>query len=140
MSVRRISPHEAHDLIEKQGYAYLDVRSIPEYEAGHPAGAYNVPLLHFAGGRMAPNGEFLDVVRRRFAPDAKIVVGCKSGGRSQQAAQMMEQAGYTALVEMRGGFGGERDPLGRTESGWAACGLPVSSSDPGRAYEDLRAK
>ena len=33
MPVKRVSPEEARDLMEKEGYTYLDVRSIPEFEA-----------------------------------------------------------------------------------------------------------
>ena len=39
MAVNRVSPEEARDLMDKEGYAYLDVRSVPEFEAGHPTGA-----------------------------------------------------------------------------------------------------
>ena len=52
--VKRVTPIEA-DALLKDGWAYLDVRSIPEFDGGHPTGAANVPLLHMAGGRMAPN-------------------------------------------------------------------------------------
>lgn len=46
MNVTTVSPEEARGLMEREGYTYIDVRSIPEFEAGHPAGAVNVPLLH----------------------------------------------------------------------------------------------
>jgi rhodanese-related sulfurtransferase len=106
--VKRVTPIEA-DALLKDGWAYLDVRSIPEFEGGHPTGAVNIPLLHMAGGRMAPNQAFQSVVEANFAKDAKIVVGCKAGGRSLQAAALLEAAGYTNVVDMRGGFHGERD-------------------------------
>ena len=59
--VKRVTPIEA-DALLKDGWAYLDVRSIPEFEGGHPAGAANIPLLHMTGGRMAPNPAFQSVV------------------------------------------------------------------------------
>jgi rhodanese-related sulfurtransferase len=128
--VKRVAPAEAADLL-KEGWAYLDVRSIPEFEQGHPAGAANIPLLHFQGGRMAPNPDFQRVVEASFAKDAKVVVGCKSGGRSMQAAALMQAAGYTNVVDMRGGFHGERDNLGRVSvPGWAEAGLPVETTAP----------
>src|SRR5262252_6993513 len=77
---KRVLPKEAAALLE-EGWAYLDVRSIPEFEQGHPAGAANIPLLHFQNGRMAPNPDFTRVVEATFPKDAKIVVGCKVGGR-----------------------------------------------------------
>ena len=128
--VKRVTPNEA-DALLKEGWAYLDVRSIPEFESGHPAGAANIPLLHMTGGRMAPNPAFQAVVEGNFAKDAKIVVGCKAGGRSLQAATLMEAAGYTSVVDMRGGFGGERDNFGRVAvAGWAEAGLPVEQTAP----------
>jgi rhodanese-related sulfurtransferase len=126
--VKRVTPIEA-DALLKEGWVYLDVRSIPEFEGGHPTGAANIPLLHMAGGRMAPNPSFQAVVAANYPKDAKIVVGCKAGGRSLQAATLMEAAGYTSVVDMRGGFSGERDNFGRVAvAGWAEAGLPVETT------------
>jgi rhodanese-related sulfurtransferase len=136
--VKRVTPVEA-DALLKEGWAYLDVRSIPEFEGGHPAGAANVPLLHMTGGRMASNPAFQAVVEGNFAKDAKLVVGCKMGGRSAQAAALLEAAGYTNVVDMRGGFAGERDNFGRVAvAGWAEAGLPVeASAPPEKTYAEL---
>jgi rhodanese-related sulfurtransferase len=136
--VKRVTPTEAETLL-KEGWTYLDVRSIPEFEGGHPAGAVNIPLLHNAGGRMAPNPAFQSVVEGNFPKDAKIVVGCKAGPRSMQAAALLAAAGYANLVEMRGGFHGERDNFGRVaQPGWAECGLPVeTSAAPEKTYVEL---
>ena len=126
--VKRVTPIEA-DALLKEGWVYLDVRSIPEFEGGHPTGAANIPLLHMAGGRMAPNPSFQAVVAANYPKDAKIVVGCKAGGRSLQAATLMEAAGYTSVVDMRGGYSGERDNFGRVAvAGWAEAGLPVETA------------
>jgi rhodanese-related sulfurtransferase len=138
MAVKRISPTEAKGLLD-QGWVYLDVRSVPEYEQGHPLGARNAPLLHMTGGGMQPNGEFLDVVVASFPKDAKLVVGCKAGGRSQRAAMMMEAAGFTNLVEMRGGWSGEGDGMGRVvEKGWSQVGLPSEQATPGGSWQELK--
>jgi len=136
--VKQVTPAEA-DALMKEGWIYLDVRSIPEFEGGHPAGAVNVPLLHMAGGRMAPNAAFQSVIDGNFAKDAKIVVGCKAGPRSRQAAALLEAAGYSNLVEVRGGFHGERDNFGRVAvAGWAECGLPVETQGPPeKTYAEL---
>ena len=138
---KRVVPKEAAALVA-EGWAYLDVRSIPEFEGGHPTGAANVPLLHFQGGRMAPNPDFQRVVAANFAQDAKIVVGCKSGGRSLQAAGLLEAAGYTSVVDMRGGFHGEQDAFGRVAcAGWAESKLPVETeAPPEKTYATLSAK
>jgi rhodanese-related sulfurtransferase len=140
---KRVSPQEARELIEKQGYVYVDVRSIPEFEAGHPTGAFNVPLMHAAPQGMTPNPEFLDVMQKAFPRDAKLVVGCKAGGRSARAAAALEQAGYTNVVDQRAGFEGAPDPrTGRiVEPGWRPAGLPVSrEAARDHTYEGLKAR
>jgi rhodanese-related sulfurtransferase len=139
--VKRVTPVEAEALL-KEGWSYLDVRSIPEFEGGHPAGAANVPLLHNVGGRMAPNPAFKSVMEGNFPKDAKLVVGCKAGGRSAQAAALLEGAGYTNIIMMSGGFHGERDNLGRLAcAGWAESGLPVESTAPAdKTYAELEKK
>ncbi len=146
MPVKHISVTEAHELLESaEGYVYVDVRSIPEYLNGHPAGAVNVPLLHFdqAQQRMVPNAEFLDVVAANFPKDARLLVGCQMGGRSAKAAEMLAQSGYAQITNVRGGFGGMRDQMSGAivEPGWSTAGLPVEQGNPsGRSYEDLRKK
>jgi len=138
---KRVLPAEAHDLV-KDGWTYLDVRSVPEFEQGHPEGAVNIPLLHAAAGRMAPNPDFERVVAASFPKDAKLVVGCKMGGRSAQAASILEAAGYTHVVDMRGGYSGETDMFGRVSvPGWAAAGLPCSKDPkPGCTYAEREKK
>jgi rhodanese-related sulfurtransferase len=142
VSLKRVSPEEAQRMMEDEGYVYLDVRSIPEFEAGHPKGAYNVPLLHMAAGGMQPNDRFMDEVRATFAKDAKIVVGCKAGGRSLQAAELMAREGFSDVIDQRAGFDGARDAFGRVaEPGWAHVSLPTATTpEAGRSYAELAAK
>ncbi|MFL5308716.1 MAG: rhodanese-like domain-containing protein [Polyangia bacterium] len=139
--VKRVTPPEAAALLA-DGWTYLDVRSIPEFDSGHPPGAANVPLLHFSGGRMLPNADFQKVVEAVYPRDTKLVVGCKAGGRSLQAAALLEAAGYTSVVDMRGGFHGEQDGMGRVScAGWAASDLPVETAAPAdKTYAELAKK
>ena len=127
MAVKRIAPEEARDLMDKEGYVYLDVRTVEEFAAGHPTGAYNVPLLHMGPGGMTPNPEFVAVVEKAFPREARLVVGCKAGGRSAKAAAALEQAGYTNVVDQRNGFEGTPLPTGGIEPGWRPRGLPTST-------------
>ena len=131
--MKRISPEEAAAKME-EGYVYLDVRSVPEFETGHPKGAYNIPLMHAGSSGMSPNSRFMEEVAKAFPPDSKIIVGCKSGGRSVSAVALMEMAGYKDLLEQRAGFDGN----GR-EPGWRQTPLPQSTTaEPGRAHQDLK--
>lgn len=142
MATRRVSPKEAQELIEREGYVYVDVRSVPEYEGGHPSGSYNVPVAHASPGGMQPNPDFVRVMEASFPKDAKLVLGCMSGNRSMRAAGALEQAGYTDVVDQRAGWGGAKDPFGRvTEPGWSAAGLPTATGpDAERGYDALKKK
>jgi rhodanese-related sulfurtransferase len=138
MAVKRVTPREAKDLLD-QGYKYLDVRSVQEFSGGHPAGAYNVPLVQPGPGRMVPNADFQKVVARHFPPGEPLVVGCGSGGRSLRACELLVAAGWTNIVDVRGGWGGERDAFGRVAvRGWLEEGLPTEQkAAAGRGYDDL---
>ena len=139
-SIKRVSPAEAKQLVD-EGWVYLDVRSEPEYTAGHPAGAHNVPVMNAGPRGMTPNPDFLAVVEALYPRDQKLVLGCGSGVRSMRAAEMMIGAGYTSLIDQRAGFGGVRDAFGQIgEQGWAAAGLPVEATTAGGSYAELRAK
>jgi rhodanese-related sulfurtransferase len=138
MSVTRISIEEAARLIEHEGYRYVDVRTEAEYAGGHPKSAVNVPFL-FAGAQLNP--EFLEVMEKHFAKDAKLIVGCQSGGRSLRASEALLAAGYNGLLEMRAGFGGVRNAFGQVkEVGWAAAGMPVEAQTDGGTWAELKAK
>lgn len=139
MKVKRVSPEEAQALVEKEGYVYVDVRSVPEFDAGHPRGAYNVPLAHLGPHGMSPNPDFLTVMEKTFPKESKLVVGCKSGGRSLQAATLLLSGGWRDVVDQRAGFQGTLDPSGRPEPGWGPKGLPTSrSAEPGRSWSELK--
>jgi rhodanese-related sulfurtransferase len=138
--IKPVSPAEAAQLLE-EGALYLDVRSEPEFAEGHVPGALNVPLLHQRPGGMQENPEFLKVVEAAFAKDEKLVIGCKSGGRSRRAAKMLAQAGYSELSEMVAGFDGGRDAFGRALPGWNKQNLPIEAGAPsGQAYEDVKVR
>ena len=139
MTIKHITVQQAHQQQEQAG-AYLDVRSIPEFEQGHPAGAFNIPLLHLdpQTGQMRPNPEFLSVVKANFPPEASMVIGCKMGGRSQQACEVLSSAGYQDVTNVLGGWGGAPQ-MGHT--GWLQAGLPVeTAADAASEYDALQKK
>lgn len=144
MSISNLSAADAHEH-QKQGAIVVDVRSTGEYNAGHPAGAVNVPLMEpdEETGQMSPNPDFVRVMRANFPPDAPLLLACQAGGRSARAARMLETFGYSNLVNVLGGFLGKRDPVdGRTiDPGWHECGLPTDTTPaPGGSYAELAAK
>lgn len=135
MATKRVTTVEARALVEGDPPApYLDVRSVPEFEEGHVPGAYNIPIFHSTPHGMVPNHGFMEEVRAALDPGATIVVGCRAGRRSAQAAAILEQLGYENLRDLIGGWGGaDGDP------GWVAGGGAVATeAAPGRTYAELK--
>ncbi len=125
MTLRVVGAREAHDLMAA-GYAYVDVRSAPEFSEGRPSGAINVEWRVVGAFGFEPNPRFVDEIRARFATDAPLVIGCKSGDRSFPAAEALVRAGFRNVVVARAGFDGVRDHFGRVvEPGWSRLGLPT---------------
>jgi rhodanese-related sulfurtransferase len=99
-----------------EGYTYIDVRTPEEFADARPAGAVNIPL----------GDDFVALVASQFSKDAKLVVGCRSGGRSLRAARALLAAGYTNILDQRAGFDATRGAFGEiTEPGWSRAGLPI---------------
>jgi rhodanese-related sulfurtransferase len=111
----RISPAEAHEKMTNEGFTYVDVRTPEEFAAGHPAGAVNIPLAE----------SFVADMSARYAKDAKIILGCRTGNRSLKGQRMLVDAGFTNVLEQRAGWDGARGSFGEvTEPGWKRLGLP----------------
>lgn len=144
MEIKRITPEQAKELLDSnQGYIYLDVRTVREFEAGHVPGAKNVPVVEpDAFGRMQLNPRFVEIVEANVGKDMKCITGCQKGGRSIKAAELLLTAGFSHVLDMRGGFDGETDDMGRmTFLGWAPRGLPTTrESAPEDRYENLNKK
>lgn len=70
----------------------VDVREPDEVAAGGLAAAVNIPL----GDLPARVGE-LDRARR-------VVLLCRSGGRSASAAEMLDAAGFSEVINLAGGM------------------------------------
>jgi rhodanese-related sulfurtransferase len=136
--IKGVTPDEAQQMLQ-EGWLYVDVRSEPEFERGHPPGALNVPLLHAGPGGMLPNPEFLQVMQSAFATHEKLLLGCRSGVRSRRAAEMLAEHGYRDLADLVTGWEGTRDDFGRPVPGWGPCGLPAENGLPvGQRYQDVK--
>ncbi|MCI0613945.1 rhodanese-like domain-containing protein [bacterium] len=141
--MKDVNALEALEIMQKDpNVIYLDVRSVPEFEQGHPERARNIPLLDLVPGMgMVANPDFTNVVEANIPKDAAILVGCKSGGRSARAIEIMAQMGYQNLTNVRTGFVGSMDMTGRiTEPGWSMLNLPqCKACEDSSSYENLRA-
>ena len=140
MSFENVNPERAQELLGgDDAYSYIDVRSIPEFEGGHPAGAVNIPLMHREQDQMVPNMDFLRIVEVNFEKESKILIGCQSGARSTRGAEALVAAGFKNVVHVDGGFGGARNEMGQVrERGWMELGLPVEyGATEGQTYDAL---
>ena len=136
--IKAVTPEQAAELL-KQGHVYVDVRSEPEFEAGHPEGALNVPLLEAGPVGLVPNPDFLSVMEAAFAKNEALVLGCKAGGRSKRASKMLAAAGFSQLSDQFAGFDAGKDAFGRAIPGWSRSALPVGTGKPpGQAYADVK--
>ena len=145
MEIKQITPEEAKNFLDSgENYIYLDVRSEGEFQQGHPAGAYNLPVKHLniAVQQLEDNPDFVEVVEANFGKDAKLLLGCGSGPRSNAACEMIAARGYQDLANIDGGFSGARDMYGNiTKQGWMQLGYPVEDgSGEDRSYETLKGK
>jgi len=134
MSITQVTPEEAKRLLDRGGILYLDVRTVPEFVNGHPPSALNPQT-----GRMEVNEKFLGVVTANISPDAQLLVGCKTGGRSATACDMLTKAGYKNLRNVIGGFAGVTDPAGQVvQEGWSTLGYPIERGDgEAKSYSSL---
>ena len=73
----------------------IDVRTPAEFEAGHIAGAVNVPLDELR----SQLGDLREVLH-----DHDVVLVCRSGARAGQAQQALRGAGLTSPTVLAGGI------------------------------------
>ena len=91
-----ITAAEAKEIMDtREGYIILDVRTRAEYDEKHIPGAVLIPNTEI---RARAEKELPD-------KDQLILVYCRSGNRSKQAAEILVELGYTNIME----FGGIND-------------------------------
>ncbi|MHA1599488.1 MAG: rhodanese-like domain-containing protein [Alphaproteobacteria bacterium] len=128
-----ITSREAWDMLQQDTEAVLvDVRSEAEWRyVGVPDLASLDKKTVFVCWQTYPNmdrnSNFLaDVAASGVGPDRKVLLLCRSGVRSRDAAIALTASGYQACFNVAGGFEGAHDEgrhRGATD-GWKAAGLP----------------
>ncbi len=95
-----VTPTAGLQEVQQGGAFLLDVRTPAEFAAGHAVGAHLVPW-RLAGGQINPH--FVEQVKKVVPPDKPVVVICRSGHRSAQAAARLRGAGYKEVYNVLGG-------------------------------------
>ncbi len=124
--MKHLTPKEAYAFLEANSDAVLiDCRSEFEYLfVGHPIGAILVPW--YEGANWDLNPRFLGEVRMAASHHRPVILVCRSGNRSREAGEFLEQNGFTEVYNVLHGFEGELDEHHHrgTVSGWRCDGLP----------------
>ncbi|WP_424950219.1 rhodanese-like domain-containing protein [Deinococcus sp.] len=99
--MNEVSPREAQERMG-QGALLIDVREPNEYEEVHASGAKLMPLSEF------------EASYGTLPKDAELVMICRSGARSERAAQLLLDHGYSNVSNLKGGT-----------MAWVQDGLPT---------------
>ena len=131
--VQTISPEQAYRIQQQPGSLLVDVRSHMEFLfIGHPVGAINIPWIDEPDWDINPN--FVREIRQlilgglshEHQSNVPIVLICRSGKRSMEAGDVLINAGFTTVYNVKDGFEGELDDNHQrsTLGGWRFAGLP----------------
>ena len=102
--VSNLSPADAVTLINRSNAVVLDVRDDVEFDGGHIAEAFHIPLANLQD-RLA------ELKKYKNKP---ILVNCQRGMRSVKACAILRQAEFTQVHNLEGGL-----------LAWVAAKLPV---------------
>ena len=119
----RISQEEARNMMDRDdGHIIVDVRRRDEYDAGHIPGAILVP------------NESIGTLQPEQLPDKDqvLLIYCRSGRRSREAAQKLADMGYTNVYE----FGGIIDWTGEITTEGKAMTLMIGETVVPVTWED----
>lgn len=104
-TIREVDPATVHTWLKSGEVTLVDVREPDEYTRENIAKARLVPLSRFDPAAVPANGA------------ARIVIQCRSGRRSLEAAARLLAAGRTEVFCLKGGI-----------EAWKAAGLPVRAT------------
>lgn len=101
-----VSAPEFEKEIKSDSVQLVDVRTPQEYTEGHIVGALNINVQ---------SDNFKELAQRELSKDSTVLVYCRSGRRSLDAAEILTSLGYK-VVNLKGGI-----------IQWKEDGLPVVS-------------
>ena len=105
-NITSVSAPEFDKKIKANSVQLLDVRTPQEYAEGYIDGALNINIQ---------SDDFQQRAEKELSKDSTILVYCRSGRRSMEAAEMLTKLGYK-VVNLKGGI-----------IEWKGDGLPVTT-------------
>ena len=120
-----VPPKLAWALVEAGEAVLVDVRTTEERKfVGHVPGSLHVAWA--SGTAMTRNPRFVRELEAKTAKEATVLLLCRSGKRSDLAAEAAAKAGFTNVFNVIEGFEGEIDEQRHRGSlgGWRAHDLP----------------
>ena len=86
----KITAEQMSETFKDKTYVIIDVRQDYEYNKEHILDAVNIPL-----------GE-IETITQKYAKDTYIILYCRSGNRSNQAALKLIELGYKNIYDLGG--------------------------------------
>lgn len=86
----KITAEQMSETFKDKTYVIIDVRQDYEYNKEHILDAVNIPL-----------GE-IETITQKYAKDTNIILYCRSGNRSNQAALKLIELGYKNIYDLGG--------------------------------------
>lgn len=102
--IKSVTPAQLTTLVNRDEALLIDVSASADFEKGHIAGARNLAM-----GQFAPEHKLL-----AKAKQSPVVVACRSGTASADAAKRLAKAGFSAVHWLDGGV-----------AAWQQAGLPL---------------
>ena len=126
--MKNLKPKQAKAMLDEIPDAlFVDCRSDAEhFFVGNPIGSVHVAWQDGEDWEINPN--FVGEVRRLagHATNRPIILICRSGNRSVDAGEALEEAGFTNVYNVLHGFEGTLDESHHRSAvnGWRHAGLP----------------
>ncbi|HQZ01192.1 MAG TPA: rhodanese-like domain-containing protein [Thauera sp.] len=121
-----LTPAETWQVLQlAPGARLVDVRSRAELDwVGRVPDAVEIEWSSWPGMQRNPN--FVSQLRHQVDAEALVLFICRSGVRSDGAARVALEAGYSNCYNVLEGFEGDKDANGQRNriGGWRHAGLP----------------
>jgi len=89
-----LSAKKAFELLQIKEIKILDVRTVPEFKSGHIKNAINIDVMP---------ADFRERVAK-LDTDFTWLVYCRSGSRSRNAVQVMQELGFENILHLKHGL------------------------------------